>query len=318
MMTRFCAFAGFALISAASSLAPADGQKEKVVEDVKLTGKLTAEDPRDKKMGSAFKVQTIKMTKGNLYTIDMRSKQLDSYLRLEDQAGAALAEDDDSGGDLDARIVFSCTKDGEYKVICTALGNGFGDYTLTITHTLNVARSSSAHQELIGKAAPHFAGDFAVNGPAPRLADFKGKVVVLEFTDLRLDACVAAVPRWREWRKTFADKDFEILAVTFYNFEIGQQIGFDKDTGKLVKVPTATKQSEQTALTDFATHHKVGHQLMALSRETALRTFNAYAVNGLPQVVLIDREGVIRFIWVGDEKSAAPVTAEIAKILQGK
>ena len=35
----------------------------------------------------------------------MTSKEIDSYLRLEDKAGKELAKDDDSGGNVNARMV---------------------------------------------------------------------------------------------------------------------------------------------------------------------------------------------------------------------
>lgn len=53
------------------------------------------------------------MKAGKVYTIDMVSKDFDSYLRLFDPKGNQLEEDDDSGGDLNSRIVFNCTQDGE-------------------------------------------------------------------------------------------------------------------------------------------------------------------------------------------------------------
>ena len=52
----------------------------------------------------------IKLQKGKTYQIDMISldgKQFDTFLRLEDAKGKQVAEDDDSGGDLNARIAAS-------------------------------------------------------------------------------------------------------------------------------------------------------------------------------------------------------------------
>ena len=48
-----------------------------------------------------------KMTAGKTYTIDMVSKQIDSYLRLEEASGKQLAEDDDSGGNLNAKLTLA-------------------------------------------------------------------------------------------------------------------------------------------------------------------------------------------------------------------
>jgi hypothetical protein len=58
--------------------------------------------------------------------------------------------------------------------------------------------------------------------------------------------------------------------------------------------------------------------LLALPKQAALDAFDTYAVNGLPQVVLIDRKGVVRLIDVGGEKTSAYVETELKKVLAEK
>jgi formylglycine-generating enzyme required for sulfatase activity len=101
---------------------------------LKVSDQLTRDDPLDKKLtNSHAKVHTVKLAAGKTYFIDMVSKQLDSYLRLEDVGGEQLGEDDDSGGDLNARIVFNAVKDGSYRVIATSFEGGkTGPYTLSV------------------------------------------------------------------------------------------------------------------------------------------------------------------------------------------
>jgi len=58
---------------------------------------------------SSTRVYPVKLAAGKNYVIDMVSpdqKTLDPYLVLTDGTGKSLAEDDDSGGGLNARIVF--------------------------------------------------------------------------------------------------------------------------------------------------------------------------------------------------------------------
>ena len=62
------------------------------------------------------KIFAIRMTKAKSYRIEMKSKDVDSYLRIEDSAGKELAKDDDSGGDRNARIDFACPESGEYRI----------------------------------------------------------------------------------------------------------------------------------------------------------------------------------------------------------
>jgi hypothetical protein len=96
-------------------------------------GKITETDPIDpRREGSRHKVHKVKMAAGGAYAIDLRSKDFDPYLRLEATDGKVLEEDDDGGGELNARIVFRPRAAGEYRVIVTSFNGGFGRYTLTV------------------------------------------------------------------------------------------------------------------------------------------------------------------------------------------
>jgi hypothetical protein len=102
--------------------------------------KLTKDDPFDKVREQCHaKTFTINLTAGKTYQIDMRSEVIDPYLRLEDPDGTEVAHDDDGGGDLNARIVYSCPQSGAYRVIATTFtSKSFrgrqptGPFTLTV------------------------------------------------------------------------------------------------------------------------------------------------------------------------------------------
>ena len=104
--------------------------------DVKA--RLTDDDPADPKIvGSVHKVHEIDFEAGKTYRIDMTSRKLDSYLRLEDPDGKTVAEDDDGGGNFNARIVYKAKRTATYKIIATAMKNGIrpdvtGSYRLTV------------------------------------------------------------------------------------------------------------------------------------------------------------------------------------------
>jgi hypothetical protein len=116
----------FALIVCLGQPAPVHAQK-KVLElkdgKVDIDASLAADDPSDAvRKQHKYKVFLIGFKKGETYQIDMRSKSIDCFLRLEDANGKQLAKDDDSGGganNVDARIVFDCPADGKYRIICT-------------------------------------------------------------------------------------------------------------------------------------------------------------------------------------------------------
>jgi hypothetical protein len=93
---------------------------------------LSKEDPFDKVRKKHCKTYDVQMKAGKTYVIDMISKQLDSYLRLEDAAGKKLAQDDDSGGGTNARIRFKAPSEGVYRVYATSFGLETGLFLLKI------------------------------------------------------------------------------------------------------------------------------------------------------------------------------------------
>jgi S1-C subfamily serine protease len=97
-------------------------------------GRLTLADPLDKeRKGCHHKVYTLKMGPEAIYTLDLAGKEMDGFLRLEDSTGKQLAEDDDGGGKLDARIVFRPGREDTYRIIVTTANPGEnGAFTLTV------------------------------------------------------------------------------------------------------------------------------------------------------------------------------------------
>jgi hypothetical protein len=115
--------------------APAKAAKGGVILDKK--DKLTDDDPKDKvRSDSHAKKYKVKFTKGKTYQIDMMSKDLDSYLRLEGPGGEQVAEDDDGGDGLNARIRYKAPNSGTYTVIATSYDAGeTGPFHLVVRET---------------------------------------------------------------------------------------------------------------------------------------------------------------------------------------
>lgn len=80
------------------------------------------------------KIYNVKMTGGTTYSIILRSRQFDAYLRLEDAKGGRLAENDDGGPGfgLDSHILFRAPATANYRVIATSLAPATGEFTLSV------------------------------------------------------------------------------------------------------------------------------------------------------------------------------------------
>jgi peroxiredoxin len=306
------------LVVGAAAPAPLQAGGKASKKEVRFEGTLNAESPKDTKRTTPCQIHVVPLKGGQTYVIHMAGKGFDAYLRLEDKAGKELDEDDDSGGNLDAQITFNCAKSGDYRIICTSVGNARGNYVLTVK-ARGAFSAAPANSVLHGKAAPDFQADFALNGKAGKLSDFKGKVVVLDFFTVHSGDAVAVLPRLRDLRKQYRDAGLEVVAVTYYNSELGHRLAFDAVAGKLIDIPQASKQTDQALLTAFAAYHKLEHPVLTLHKDGALKTFNEYLVNGLPQAVLIDRKGIVRATYAGAvQVRSADLENEIKKLLAEK
>lgn len=108
------------------------GQEAKKGVSLTLNGQIVEGDAKDAVRQMPCKIHIVKLEKGKKYQIDMTSTDFDTYLRVESSTGEDLAQDDDGGGNLNARIRFTPTKDDSFKIIATSFSGGEGNYTLTV------------------------------------------------------------------------------------------------------------------------------------------------------------------------------------------
>jgi thiol-disulfide isomerase/thioredoxin len=117
---------------------------------------------------------------------------------------------------------------------------------------------------------------------ATTLEQMRGKVVLLDFWATWCGPCISTFPRLRGWHKKYGGNGFMIVGVTQYYGEQG---------GKRM-----SPLQELDFLREFKEKHKLPYGFAISNPGEAA---SKYGVNALPSTVLLDRNGVVRYIGIG-------------------
>jgi thiol-disulfide isomerase/thioredoxin len=156
-----------------------------------------------------------------------------------------------------------------------------------------LALAASAHATETGEAAPDFTlpplrtedGSAAIS-----LADFRGKVVYVDFWASWCPPCLVSIPLLNELRNEYVDagKPFEVLAVN---------VDADPEDGK-----------------DFLLDEPVNYVVVSDPKGDTPRL---YQVPGMPTSYLVDTKGQVRLVHTGFKKSDIEmIEAEVVKLLE--
>ena len=165
------------------------------------------------------------------------------------------------------------------------------------------------HLALYGTDAIGLDAEAWVNGEPLVQEDLAGKVVLLDFWAVWCGPCIATFPHLIEWNEKYADRGLVIIGATRYF-----KYDWDAEGKRIKRDADLTAEAEQAAIKQFADHHQLTHRLMITPAKSTFQT--QFGVRGIPQAVLIGRDGKIRLIRVGSgPASAKALHDEIEKLL---
>jgi peroxiredoxin len=143
-------------------------------------------------------------------------------------------------------------------------------------------------QHLVGKPAPDFALADSM-GPHPaKLADLKGNVVVVEFWATWCGPCRTTTATLTAWQKKYGPKGLRVVGIS----------GEDWDTVKA-----------------FAQKQKLGH---TVASDADGKIGGAYQIQAIPTLIIIDRDGVVRYAEMGAGDNLAAAERTFLKLLDAK
>lgn len=198
---------------------------------------------------------------------------------------------------------FLASINSDNDAVKQAVANG----TRTVTSLARSIEAEAAREKLIGAAAPPIPAEAWVNGTPVAAEDLKGKVVFLDFWAVWCGPCIATFPHLKEWNEKYADKGLVMIGATRY-----YQYGWDDAAGRSVRTENISAEDEQAAMLKFAEHHGLTHRLAVVTDQSF---WSNYGVTGIPQAVVIDREGKIRMIKVGSGPANAEALDNLLKEL---
>lgn len=140
--------------------------------------------------------------------------------------------------------------------------------------------------------APDFANDTWINSQPLRLADLRGKVILVEFWTFGCINCQRVEPYLNDWYKKYKGDDFELVGVHYPEFQ------YERDVD---------------AVQAYTLRQEIYYPV-AIDNEAL--TWRAYQQRYWPTRYLLDKAGIIRYKHIGE--GAYPETEALIQQLMAE
>lgn len=131
-------------------------------------------------------------------------------------------------------------------------------------------------EAMLGKPAPDILNPTWLNSAPLRMADLRGKVVMVEFWTFGCYNCRNVEPYVRQWYQQYKDRGFVVIGVHSPEFSHERQV---ENVQRYMK------------------EHDIRFPVPI---DNDFSTWNAYSNRYWPAMYLIDKRGIIRYVKVGE------------------
>jgi thiol-disulfide isomerase/thioredoxin len=130
--------------------------------------------------------------------------------------------------------------------------------------------------EQIGTLAPEIFAQEWVNADPVELSSLRGKVVLIKFWTFGCSNCTNVEPYVKSWHRKYADRGLVVIGVHTPEFD------FERDRANVRR---------------YVAEHDIRYRVAI---DDTFTTWDRYASLGWPTLYLIDKQGIIRHVRIGE------------------